>query len=228
MMLRVADLKQLQLFLGVDADDDDDLRGTYTLDAAQLRAIRDEYGIDFDPGQRECLLARAHSIRDVPYLVHTGYELFLMLEGTKPFAKFTIEYPTEHDDLLVEALFEPHVQSGVLIRRVMPDEPFPKPIQGWGGRVFHGTRKVFYALPGEEWRIDAFNLVWEQLKYGPWNDTLERLDGTLLGYSEEQNNWWIERRRRLRAEGAKNRLERPSQTDPLQLEALAESRRDRS
>jgi hypothetical protein len=82
----------------------------------------------------------------------------------------------------------------------MPDEPFPKPIQGWGGRVIHGMRKVFYALPGEEWRIDAFNLVWKQLDYGPWNDTLERLDGTLLGYSDEQNDWWIERRRRLRAE----------------------------
>ena len=67
---------------------------------------------------------------------------------------------------MLKALFEPHVESGALMRRVMPDETFPKPVQGWGGRVFHGTREVFYASLGEEWGIDAFDLVREQLKYG--------------------------------------------------------------
>ena len=49
-----------------------------------------------------------------------------MLEGVKPFAKFTVEYPTKADEFPEEALFEPHVRSGTLIMRVMADEPFEK------------------------------------------------------------------------------------------------------
>jgi hypothetical protein len=198
MMLRVTELETLRTILGEDAADDTELKAVYTLGSAELRAIDDQYGVKFEPDGRECLLARAHSIRDVPYLVHTGYELFLMLEGVKPFAKFAVEYPAGADEFPEEALFEPHVRSGRLIKRVMADEPFEKPIKISSGRIFEGVRQVFYARQGEEWRIDAHNLLWKQLAHGPWNDTLERLEGSLLGYTDAQNDWWIARRQRIR------------------------------
>jgi hypothetical protein len=121
-----------------------------------------------------------------------------MLEGVKPFAKFIIECPAEASDFPEEALFEPHVRSGVLIKRVMADEPFEKPIRAPSGRIFKGVRKIFYTRNGEEWRIEAHNLVWKQLAHGPWNDTLERLEGSLLGYTDEQNDWWIAHRKQRR------------------------------
>jgi hypothetical protein len=198
MMLRITELETLRTILGEDAADDAELQAVYTLGSAELRAIADQYGVKFEPDGRECRLARAHSIRDVPYLVHTGYELFLMLEGVKPFAKFTVEYPTKADEFPEEALFEPHVRCGTLIKRVMADEPFEKAITVSSGRIFEGVRQVFYARQGEEWRIDANNLLWRQLAHGPWNDTLERLEGSLLGYTDAQNDWWIARRRRIR------------------------------
>jgi len=197
-MLRVTDLEPLRAILAEDASDDPELRAIYTLASPELHLIDKHYGVSFEPHGRECHLARAHSIRDVPYLVHTGYELFLMLEGVKPFAKFAVEYPAEPGEFPEEALFEPHVRSGRLIKRVMPDEPFPKPITASSGRIFEGVRQVFYTLPGEEWRINAHNLVARQLAYGPWNDTLERLEGSLLGYTDAENDGWIARRRRMR------------------------------
>jgi len=197
-MLYVPNAETLRAILGEDASDDLELRAVYTLGSAELLAIDDQFGVRFEPDGRECLLARAHSIRDAPYLVHTGYELFLMLEGVKPFAKFTVEYPIEAGEFPEEALFEPHVQSGTLIKKVMADEPFEKPIRVSSGRIFEGVRRVFYARLGEEWRIDADNLLWRQLEHGAWNDTLERLEGSLLGYTDEQNDWWIARRRQLR------------------------------
>lgn len=199
MLLRVSELETLRKILGDDASCDTDLQMVYVLGSAELLVIANKYGATFDPEGRECRLARAHPIRDLPYLVHTGYELFLMLEGMKPFAKFVIEYPAEADEFPEEALFEPHVRSGVLIKRVMADEPFEKPIRASSGRVFEGVRQVFYALKGEEWRIEAHNLVWKQLAHGPWNDTLERLEGSLLGYTDEQNDWWIAHRKQRRS-----------------------------
>lgn len=142
MMLRITELETLRTILGEDAADDTELRAVYTLGSAELRAIDDQYGVKFEPDGRECHLARAHSIRDVPYLVHTRYELFLMLEGVKPFAKFAVEYPEE-------ALFEPHVRSGTLIKRVMADELFEKPIRVSSGRIIEDVRQVFYACQGE-------------------------------------------------------------------------------
>lgn len=195
----VADLEDLRPILEADAAADPELRRVYTVDPLQLRDITERFGLAFDPGERECFLARAHSIRDVPYLVHTGYELLLMLDGVKPFAKFYVEYPVGHDDLQQHALFEPHVQSGLLVKRVMPDEPLEKPIRLSNGRVCEGVRQVYYALRGEEWRIDAHILLWKQINFGPWNETLERLEGSLLGYTDEQNDLWAAYRRRNNA-----------------------------
>lgn len=195
-LLRVADVEALRPLLGEDAADDAELRHNYVLDPLQLRTITEKFGVAFDPEGRECWLGRAHSIRDVPYLVHTGYELLLMLDGVKPFAIFQVEFPAGPDDFPQVALFEPHVRSGLLVKRVMADEPFDTPIHAANGRTYDGMRKVFYARQGEEWRIDAHLLVWQQLAHGPWNDTLERLEGSLLGYTDAQNDWWIARRRR--------------------------------
>ena len=195
-MLQVADLDRLRSLLGDDASDDAALERNYEINSAQLKAIAEGFGVVFDSGGRECWLSRARSIRDVPYLVHTGYELALMLDGIKPFAKFIVEYPVQPDDFSEDALFEPHVQSGLLIRRIMEDEPFEKPIRSASGRIYNGVRRIYYARRGEEWRIDAHILVWRQLDHGPWNETLERLEGSLLGYTDAQNDWWLARRRR--------------------------------
>jgi hypothetical protein len=199
-LLRVADVETLRTLLGADAAGDADLRHNYVLGRVRLRAITERFEVAFDPQGRECWLSRAHSIGDAPYLVHTGYELPLMLDGVKPFAKFTVEYPVEPDDFQEDALFEPHVRSGLLINRVM-DEPFDRPIRSSGGRIYDGVRKVFYARRGEEWRINAYILLWRQLDHGPWNETLERLDGALLGYTDEQNDWWRAHRRKNNASG---------------------------
>ena len=149
-MVRVADLDTLRPLLGEDALDDPELQDNHELTFEQLQAITDSFGVAFDPGGRECWLSRVHWIGDTPYLVHTGYELALMLDG----------------------------------------------IRSPSGRVYDGVRRVYYARPGEEWRIDAHLLLWRQLEHGPWNDTLERLEGSLLGYTDAQNDWWLARRRK--------------------------------
>jgi hypothetical protein len=79
-MLHVADLETLRSQLGEDASEDTELRHSYVLSSVQLRAIMERVG--FEPNGREVWLSHARPISEVPYLVHTGYELALMLEGT--------------------------------------------------------------------------------------------------------------------------------------------------
>ena len=95
---------------------------------------------------------------EIPYLIHTDIKLFLMLGGTKPFARFVISYPVEEGEDSIELLFEPHVQSGLIVKRVVI-EPLCPPVRGYRGRMYDGCRHPYYALPGEEWRIDANRII---------------------------------------------------------------------
>ena len=51
----------------------------------------------------------------------------------------------------------------------------------------HGaSRRIHYAIAGEEWRIEAYKTLWRLAeKYGRWDETLERMEGYLLGYETD-------------------------------------------
>ena len=83
----------------------------YSLNPDDLRTVTAAFGVAFDPGGRDVVLAPWHPIRDAPYLVHTGFELALMLEGRKPLAAFSSTDPCEWLDDLMRR-FDPFVARG--------------------------------------------------------------------------------------------------------------------
>ncbi|MUZ75844.1 hypothetical protein GOZ90_24570 [Agrobacterium vitis] len=112
-----------------------------------------------------------------------------MLEGRKPLAAFRDSYPSDWFDELLEP-FEPFVATGQILRRII-DTPMPDLKQREPN--LDGLRDVLFALPEQEWRIDVYiknNLN----RTRDWDDDLERLQGSLLGYEDWENDWWIEQR----------------------------------
>jgi hypothetical protein len=93
---------------------------------------------------------------------HEGRELALMKAGKKPLSMFVVEPGV---DIFPEAEFDALVSACALTKRVQDE-----------GEV----RRVLYALPGEEWRIEAMLLVTHV--YSGWSPDLERVIGALLGY----------------------------------------------
>ncbi len=121
----------------------------------------------------------------MPYLVHSGYELPLLIEGRKKLARMYGPYPPMTFE--GEERFDHWVAEGVLHREEVL-EPFDPPTRRWQGR-----RVVYYTLKGEEWRIPASKLIWRAAeKAGGWNEYFERLEGMLFGYEDWQNDWWID------------------------------------
>ncbi len=114
------------------------------------------FGVPFDPGGRDVLLQpfRAKGIREAPYLVHTNFELALMLEGRKPLAVFGSTDPCEELGALMRR-FDPFVAEGRFVRRKVTT-PLPKPWRSPEGAVIERMQNVYVALRGEEWRIDAY------------------------------------------------------------------------
>jgi hypothetical protein len=53
---------------------------------------------------------------------------------------------------------------------------------------------VLYALPREAWRIEAYLLLWKTAEKSGWNAGFERMEGSLLGYEDWQNDYHMERR----------------------------------
>ncbi|MBV8392165.1 MAG: hypothetical protein JOY81_03185 [Alphaproteobacteria bacterium] len=184
----VEDLAELQRLLGDGAKDDPELEMYYTLEPDEVVAINNRFGTGFDPGDRKTMLERWSASRDLPYLIHGGYELWMMLDGRKPFTRITYEYPPKRH--LGEDRFDHYVTEGLLYKEV-DLEPFEEPMKLKNGRVFEGVRTAYYTLQGQEWRIEAWRLVEKAQSKGGWNETLEHLEGMLLGYEDWQNDWHL-------------------------------------
>ena len=102
-----------------------------------------------------------------------------MLTGTKPLAHFLNFVPSEFDvNIRYWRMFDRHVAAGRLMRR----EVFQLP-----------HRRLFYALPGHEWRIDAMLTLLSELE--AWSEDHERRSCELLGYEGWQIDSWLAHRR---------------------------------
>ncbi|MGO6966631.1 hypothetical protein [Rhizobium leguminosarum] len=190
----VDDLAALQAIIDQDVDADPEFAGCYIIEPDELDAINQRFDAGFAPASLklpkiEIWLERqrkGRSIRDAPYLVHTNFELPLMLEGRKKLARFTDILPR------TEEAFDRWVEKGVLHKEVFV-EPIPEALIPYLIDPNHrAVRDVYYTLKGEEWRIPAMNLLWKA--GGGWNEHFERLEGMLFGYEDWQNDWWIAHR----------------------------------
>lgn len=112
----------------------------------------------------------------------------MMLAGSKPLAMFSDDVSVLPDELIIpEIAFEPYVKSGRFLRaEKLIDGPYVEKLDRNAQ-----LKTVLFCLPDEEWRINAMFLLKDQLhKTGKWNETCERIEGKLLGYTEEQNDIW--------------------------------------
>ena len=107
-----------------------------------------------------------------------------MLRGIKPMTMFSDIVGREPECVLrYLRLFDRHVDAGRFERRII-DEPVPL-------RPDWQSRRIFYTLPGEAWRIDAMS---ELITHsGGWTNDHERSFGMLLGYEDWQNDIWLDR-----------------------------------
>ena len=67
----------------------------------------------------------------------------------------------------------------------MPPNPSVPTVRG----VLH----ALYAQRNEAWRIDDYIAMQTEGALTGWSERLERLQGTLLGYSERENDLHVER-----------------------------------
>ena len=97
-LFHVADIGSLRSILGVVAGEDPELHQTYHPDDEQLAALTARLGVKFDRSLLESSnlvigLFRWPRLCGAPYLIHTRYELPLLLDGRKKLARMADIYP---------------------------------------------------------------------------------------------------------------------------------------
>lgn len=164
---------------------DFDAQATYDLETEELECIKQHFNLDVGTHAGLVKLRPRHFIDDLPYQVHTNRELALMLAGKKPFAAFSGTYPScPGIEEIPERLFDPYVATGRLLKR-----EYVEPMrEGMTQQI----RRVMYALHIEAWRINAYVLLLQTARKVGWNEGFERMEGSLLGYEEWQNDAYIE------------------------------------
>lgn len=178
----VDDTSELYRMIGADVAEVDS-GAEYELQVHEVDQLKARYKITFEPGSNALWLRRWHQLDDLPYKMHTGRELALMLDGSKPLAYFSDQYPaTPEIKESLERLFDPYVDQRRFVKRECVTSAL--------GR---STRIVMYALPNQEWRINAMILLLETAAKSGWNERFERMQGSLLGYEDWQNDTFIEK-----------------------------------
>ncbi len=162
--------------------DDFDCDHDYELDAHETARFSSHFGLPVGESISAVLRPRRW-FDDLPYQIHTNRELALMLDGMKPLAAFSEEYPSSTDESVIpEQLFDRYVADGLFLKREYVETEILK-----GYR----TRRILYARSDEAWRIDAYILLWHTAKVTGWNESLERMEGFLLGYEEWQTDAYV-------------------------------------
>lgn len=196
---QVEDIGALLAAIDVDADDFEP-DAAYSLDQDEIIALTQRFALNF-PNDRlegsriEVALEPVRTgvassiLTEVPYLVHTNFELPLMLDGRKKLARMVGIWPE------AEEAFDRWVDQGTLHKEVIM-KPVPEGLKAYAiDRSREADRFVYYALKGEEWRIPAMELLLEagtSIGGVEWSEHHERLEGMLFGYENWQNDWWIE------------------------------------
>ncbi|NLR74563.1 hypothetical protein [Leeia aquatica] len=154
----------------------------YGLEKADIHTLGQTYALALEGTEEQGYLRARHWLDDLSYKVHTGRELLLMRSGLKPLAVFSEWEATEQ-----EAFFDPLVEQGLFTKQAYL-EPAPS-------ASLPANRLTLYALPEEAWRIQAYLLMRRAARQTGWNETLERMEGLLLGYTEAQNDEFIHLRK---------------------------------
>jgi hypothetical protein len=153
-----SDIKSLRQVLHLDNNEDRNLDCQYFLTPRQTDELCAAFDFKFSHGDREVILLRERPKKfasKVPYLLHGGYELALMIQHRKPFA--FLYYDSDYEgSRRYKARFDHYVSEGLLHGddeiEVVDDET---------GRQ---AGYVFYTLKGEEWRIPAYKFLLQNLK----------------------------------------------------------------
>jgi hypothetical protein len=168
---------------------------TYELTPGDIGWLKENVGVEIDADNFDVDLRLPSKLDELPYEIHTGRELRLMLDRRKPLSVFSDAYTSAVDyRVFPEDVFEPYVASGLIVRREYVElrhrRPLPKPLKG--------VRFLLYALVGEDWRIDEYISMWNAAAVAGWNEDFERRQGRLLGYADWETDaflrqfghWW--------------------------------------
>ncbi|MFM0047295.1 hypothetical protein [Paraburkholderia sediminicola] len=119
---------------------------------------------------------------DLPYLVHTGFELPLLLDGRKKLGWLNVEPGDGGFEKYRLACFERFVAQGILGKH--------EDVYGRDGGMA-GT--IYYFPLDEAWRVPALMFIRKASREcGGWSEVFERQEGALMGYSRAENDVWIE------------------------------------
>lgn len=183
-------------------------QATYELERSDIQRINERFNLNIDTDASLVKLRGEMATDDLPYQIHTNRELALMLAGEKPLSVFAESLPPSSEvEEIPERLFDPYVATGRFIKK-----EYIEPVQA-GSEVM--IRRVLYAFPTEYWRINAYILLLETAKKSGWSEGFERMEGSLLGYTDQQNEAYIDfMRTQTMARQRKPESDEPGRIDP--------------
>lgn len=154
------------------------------IESSRLSAVLRVLGKESEYKFKGAIVREKSIFDDLPYKIHTGRELRMMLLGVKPLAYFSTFMNKYHDDFdITQQHFDYYVKRGIILRHqrtsLVPNQDEES--------FFH----LAYTLPSDAWRAEAIFDLMDSIYKDGWNDFKERLQGELLGYTDWENDTYM-------------------------------------
>jgi hypothetical protein len=157
----------------------------FELSPPEFAAIARHYRVGTAIGEAPGRIRARSKVDDLPYKVHTGRELRLMLAGEKPMSVFSKRHPSPSEEPNADVQpFAKWVESGRLTR-------FEEIVFDGDDRTT-GIAYAMYTLPDESWRAKAYVVLKRAGARSGWGAGMERVEGLLLGYTDRQIDIYLD------------------------------------
>lgn len=168
----------------------------FDLSRRQFSAIARRFGTAIDIAPPAGRIRTRTKMDELPYKTHTNRELQLMLSGGKPMAAFARRFPSRSKPYLMGGQpFEKWVKRGRLKKfesTVFDDD-----------NAGVGITYTIYTRPRQGWRARAYIVLKHAGAKSGWSLAMERAEGLLLGYTDEQIDIYLRTLFKPRDEPAK-------------------------
>lgn len=179
-VFQISSVKEIENLINIDFEEDNTIGYDYDLNYDAVSKIMDNFKISNNALFNSGIIRRNIETDNFSYFVHTGGELCLMLKKLKPFSYFSFfdKDINEYKDIMNK--FSPYVSSGDFF-----NYNFELHVDGL--RV----RYLTFSLPDESWRGPALELLKKSGLKSGWSAGMERMEGSLLGYSDYENDEYL-------------------------------------
>ena len=184
--IEIENISEIEKLMHISFEEDFDVYYEYNIDDLAVIALKKHFNIQKTSRNLPGRIRKRNKFDSLPYLIHDGRELSLMIAGQKPLSYFAFFEEDRRQKTHIEQIFSTYVKNNTVHHH-----EYVTYVKSHDFSVPRGVIYTIYTLPDEDWRARALIMLKESALKSGWSEGMERMEGLLLGYRDWENDAFL-------------------------------------